>query len=453
MEVAMKWMSSFPPANILPLLLVGFVGSPALQADTIEVGPGEELREVSVFGNDTLLVTGGWIEFLNAYDSSTVIITGGLVLHADVADNAGLGIHGGEMGGLQVGLHGYGAPIASLYGGKINSLFVVKGSAEIHGNDVIDDGYSLSGTWADGSPLTINHRQSPYRVINSQFFSFWSGAGGNDDVWNGENWMGGRSPDGHPDDDTDVFLDHRAGSATLNFSRTPSRSFSFNSLLIGDGVHEASYRFVSDEVFSEWTFSMDLFEVRRKATVCFKNIKFRQLTLPPGSTLRAGEGGHLRVKRLSIQGNLEISIPQNRCEDLIIAEYDSFSGEFASVVGLPPGWRIDYGGSAIVAIPDVPCGSPGLFLRGDTDADGNLNLTDVIRFLNFQFTGSATLVCLDAADINDDGELDLTDAIGSLNYQFTGTAPTPEPPGPFHCGPDVNNDAFPPCEYPAESCP
>ncbi len=92
------------------------------------------------------------------------------------------------------------------------------------------------------------------------------------------------------------------------------------------------------------------------------------------------------------------------------------------------------------------------FLRGDVDMNGKLDVTDVIQFLNYQFIGSEILDCLDTADIDDDGELTITDAIRSLNYQFTGTAPAPEPPGPFTCGPDVNEDAFTPCEYPVESC-
>jgi len=99
------------------------------------------------------------------------------------------------------------------------------------------------------------------------------------------------------------------------------------------------------------------------------------------------------------------------------------------------------------------CGpSEAPFRRGDADGNGTLNLTDVIRALTYQFVGGITLECQDAADVDDDGELTLTDAIRSLNYQFTGTASMPEPPGPLTCGPDVNDDAFPPCEYTTESC-
>jgi len=99
------------------------------------------------------------------------------------------------------------------------------------------------------------------------------------------------------------------------------------------------------------------------------------------------------------------------------------------------------------AVPLTPS-----FLRGDSNEDGELDLSDVVKFLNYQFAGNEALNCHDAADVDDDGELALTDAIRSLNYQFTGTAAAPEPPGPFECGPDVNPDEFPPCEYPGENC-
>ncbi len=91
------------------------------------------------------------------------------------------------------------------------------------------------------------------------------------------------------------------------------------------------------------------------------------------------------------------------------------------------------------------------FLRGDCNGDGELNLTDVIKYLNFQFAGLGNLDCLDAADIDDDGELTITDAIRSLNYQFTGTAAAPEHPGPFKCGVDLTIDELK-CES-FEGCP
>jgi len=104
------------------------------------------------------------------------------------------------------------------------------------------------------------------------------------------------------------------------------------------------------------------------------------------------------------------------------------------------------GGECLVKV------SGAQFRRGDTDGSGTLDLTDVIRALNFQFVGELSLDCQDAADVDDDGEISLTDAIRSLGYQFVGTPGTiPEPPGPFACGTDPSPDDLPACDYPA--CP
>ena len=96
-----------------------------------------------------------------------------------------------------------------------------------------------------------------------------------------------------------------------------------------------------------------------------------------------------------------------------------------------------------------------IFRRGDADGNGALELTDVIRSLNFKFVGGEQniIACPDAADVDDNGLLELTDDIRSLNFQFVGVEGTlPESPGPFNCGPDVNEDSLPDCEYPKETC-
>jgi len=93
------------------------------------------------------------------------------------------------------------------------------------------------------------------------------------------------------------------------------------------------------------------------------------------------------------------------------------------------------------------------FRRGDVDGSGKLNISDVIGFLNYMFLGAGVEPdCLDAADTDDSGTLDVSDAVYSLNFQFTGTVKELAPPGSRQCGPDVNEDDLPPCEYPAEVC-
>jgi len=66
------------------------------------------------------------------------------------------------------------------------------------------------------------------------------------------------------------------------------------------------------------------------------------------------------------------------------------------------------------------------FIRGDSDRDGRLTMTDAIKILNsIIFVGPNTLTCMDAADVNDDGSVSETDAIRLLNYLFrSGRAPS-----------------------------
>ncbi len=80
------------------------------------------------------------------------------------------------------------------------------------------------------------------------------------------------------------------------------------------------------------------------------------------------------------------------------------------------------------------------FLRGDTDANRSIELTDAVGLLNYLFLGGPKPGCLDAADIDDNGEADISDAIANLNYQFLGGA-SPADPGPINCGPDKNQES------------
>jgi hypothetical protein len=77
------------------------------------------------------------------------------------------------------------------------------------------------------------------------------------------------------------------------------------------------------------------------------------------------------------------------------------------------------------------------FHRGDTDDNGQLQLTDAVRVLGFLFLGQIAPTCLDAADSDDNGQLQLTDAVRILGFLFLGQGPpaAPGPPGNA-CGVD-----------------
>ena len=109
------------------------------------------------------------------------------------------------------------------------------------------------------------------------------------------------------------------------------------------------------------------------------------------------------------------------------------SGLFTACVG-----GITLCGDVIVAT----CGeatAPQRFQRGDSNANGNLDLGDVINTLNIVFGGAPSL-CLDAADATDDGAIDITDAISLINYLFADGAAPAAPSG--ECGADLTADTL-----------
>lgn len=79
-----------------------------------------------------------------------------------------------------------------------------------------------------------------------------------------------------------------------------------------------------------------------------------------------------------------------------------------------------------------------LFVRGDSSADGRVNLSDALYTLNHLFRGGPDFACEDAADVDDDGSVGLTDAVFLLGHLFLGSE-TPPPPYP-ECGIDPTED-------------
>jgi hypothetical protein len=82
---------------------------------------------------------------------------------------------------------------------------------------------------------------------------------------------------------------------------------------------------------------------------------------------------------------------------------------------------------------------PGVsFLRGDSNGDGKVDLSDAVATLSHLFLGGAAPACFDAADADDGGTLVITDAIFLLGALFLGTK---EIPAPFpDCGTDPTFD-------------
>ncbi|MBN1442823.1 MAG: hypothetical protein JXA90_08940, partial [Planctomycetes bacterium] len=134
----------------------------------------------------------------------------------------------------------------------------------------------------------------------------------------------------------------------------------------------------------------------------------------------------------------------------------------------PGGARDPNGGDLVVLeIWKVTGGGPAApkFVRGDANADGEINLTDGIVILSYLYLGDDPPECMDAADVDDDGGAlpTLTDAIRIFSWLFLGqTAPRPPSPrravyAPGDCGVDPPDepgdtpDAMG-CAQPPEKC-
>ncbi|MEE2888909.1 MAG: fibronectin type III domain-containing protein [Planctomycetota bacterium] len=80
-----------------------------------------------------------------------------------------------------------------------------------------------------------------------------------------------------------------------------------------------------------------------------------------------------------------------------------------------------------------------LFVRSDANGGGQIDISDAVGMLSYQF-GGGTTDCLDALDANDDGSIDISDPVYLLTFLFSGGA---EPLAPFPaCGEDPTADAL-----------
>ncbi|MGQ9589720.1 MAG: malectin domain-containing carbohydrate-binding protein [Planctomycetota bacterium] len=116
--------------------------------------------------------------------------------------------------------------------------------------------------------------------------------------------------------------------------------------------------------------------------------------------------------------------------------------------GDPPG---DVTLSAVAVRFLSPLAPAPLFVRGDANADGQVDISDAICALGHLFGGAAPSCreavegCPDASDANDDGALDISDPIAALGHLFLGQEPPPEPfPS---CGADRTADELAGCAY------
>ena len=113
---------------------------------------------------------------------------------------------------------------------------------------------------------------------------------------------------------------------------------------------------------------------------------------------------------------------------------------------------IDGGPRPVGAAPDCGAdeyGSPEsglgvIFVRGDANADGSVDISDVVKCLLILFGAGLAPDCQRSLDVDGNQKLDITDPVYLLRNLYRGGPP---PPGPYpNCGLDPDPSAELPCE-------
>ncbi len=108
--------------------------------------------------------------------------------------------------------------------------------------------------------------------------------------------------------------------------------------------------------------------------------------------------------------------------------------DFAGGVG-PDGGSLFVAYSDFASVAAVAAIRPGeMFVRGETNGDGSVDIADALTVLNFLFADGAEPSPRIAADINGDDRLDISDAIYLLEFLFGDGPDVPEPHSAPGCG-------------------
>jgi hypothetical protein len=78
-------------------------------------------------------------------------------------------------------------------------------------------------------------------------------------------------------------------------------------------------------------------------------------------------------------------------------------------------------------LPVLPDKPREPFIRGDTNGDGTISISDIADNLCYIFMFCLEISCAEARDVNDNGTIDLTDLVSILQYLYMGGPIFPEP--------------------------
>ncbi len=164
---------------------------------------------------------------------------------------------------------------------------------------------------------------------------------------------------------------------------------------------------------------------------------------PGSAVLTVGDGETKHLDTISFRS--AVSIPEGGTPDSTTL---SFTNGLGDVAGRDPVEALFVVGGNEVAptatstktVNLVPAGAPlPLFIRGDTNADGRVDISDGIWILGSLFYGTEQTACGPAADANNDGSVNMADAMHVIYWRVQpGATPGnlfPAPAAPFpSCG-------------------
>ncbi len=84
--------------------------------------------------------------------------------------------------------------------------------------------------------------------------------------------------------------------------------------------------------------------------------------------------------------------------------------------------------SGAASLAPLAASAQAHFLRGDSNHDQELDVSDAVTTLLYLFAGAPAPPCLDALDVDDSGSIEVTDAVAFLRFAF---AAGPPPAAPF----------------------
>jgi hypothetical protein len=139
----------------------------------------------------------------------------------------------------------------------------------------------------------------------------------------------------------------------------------------------------------------------------------------------------------------------NRAEGIGVAHGYADAGRYQVTLVVTTGeGSCDYHSELITILEPSP---PRLvFVRGDSNDDGHVDISDAVCVLNWLFLGAPESGCVAATNTNGDETADISDAVYLLGHLFLGGA-APVPPFP-DCGPGTLPADEATCDTPPGSC-